>query len=212
MQAVSCKVRSTHKKEKNMKQTIDDTGAAATLNRPGEKTGSGKSEAEQQEMMKKMEAAGTPGPAHKALEAFIGNWKAEVKCWHEGGAPQVSQGTEKASWTLNGRFVEGEFHGEMMGRKFTGRSLLGYDNIKQKFNSVWVSDMQTSMFTSEGRGENGNKVITLEGKGDCPATGRRDVPMKQVFRVLSPDKHTFEMFDGSTGKDVRTMEITYTRQ
>jgi hypothetical protein len=36
--------------------------------------------------------------------------------------------------------------------------------------------------------------------------------MKQVFRVLNPDKYTFEMFDGSKGENVRTMEITYTRQ
>jgi hypothetical protein len=191
----------------------EDTGSTAVLDRPENKSGSGKSDAEKQEMLKKMEAAGTPGPAHKALEAFVGEWKAEVKSWCEpGGPPHVSQATAKLSWTLNGRFVEGEFHGEMMGKSFTGRSLLGYDNTKQKFNSVWLSDIQTSMFTSEGKGENGNGVITLEGKGDCPATGRKDVPMKQVFRVLSPDKYTFEMFDGSKGENARTMEITYTRK
>jgi len=88
---------------------------------------------------------------------------------------------------------------------------MGYDNTKQTFNNVWVSDMQTSMFTSEGKGDSGNKVITLEGKASCPATGRKDLPMKTVFRVLSPDKYTFEMFDGSKGENVRTMEITYTR-
>jgi len=191
----------------------NETGSTGVLERTENKCGSEQSGAEKQEMMKKMEAAGTPGPAHKALEAFVGNWKAEVKCWHEpGGPPQVSQATAKSSWTLNGRFLEGEFHGEMMGKPFTGRSLMGYDNTRQKFNNVWLSDMQTSMLTSEGKGENGNKVITLEGKADCPATGRKDVPMKQVFRVLSPDKYTFEMFDGSQGENVRTMEITYTRK
>ena len=189
-----------------------DTGSTAVLERPADKSGSGKEDAQKQEMMKKMEAAGTPGPAHKALEAFVGDWKAEVKCFHDGGAPQISQGTAKSRWTLNGRFVDEEFHGEMMGQSFTGRSLMGYDNTKQKFNSVWLSDIQTSMFTSEGKGENGNKVITLEGKGDCPATGRRDVPMKQVFRVLGPDQYTFEMFDESKGESVRTMEITYNRR
>ena len=194
-----------HEKEKIMKH---DNGNTAVLERSENKSGSGKSDAAQQEMMKRTEAAGTPGPAHKALDAFVGEWKAEVKCFHEGGAPQVSQGTEKSRWILNGRFLEGEFHGDMMGKSFTGRSLLGYDNTKQKFNNVWVSDIQTSMFASEGKGENGNKVITLEGKGDCPGTGRRDVPMKQVFRVLGPDKYTFEMFDDKT----KTMEITYTRR
>ena len=192
-----------------MKHTTDDAGSTAVLERAEDKSGSGKSDADKAEMMKKMEAAGTPGPAHKALEAFVGNWEADVKCWMEpGGAPQVSQATAKACWTLNGRFVEGEFHGEMMGKSFTGRSLIGYDNTKQRFNSVWVSDIQTSMFTSEGRGENGNKVITLEGKSNCPATGRKDIPMKTVFRVISPDKYVFEMFNDSA----KSMEITYTRK
>jgi hypothetical protein len=196
-----------------MKHTTDDTGSTAVLERPEVKSGSGKSDAEKQEMQKKMEAAGTPGPAHKALDAFVGNWKAEVKCWCEpGGTPKVTQGTAKASWALNGHFLEEEFHGEMMGKPFTGRSLMGYDNIKQTFNTVWVSDSQTSMFTSEGKGENGNKVITLEGKGNCPATGRKDIPMKTVFHVISPDKHVFEMFDGSKGENAKTMEITYTRK
>jgi len=179
------------------------------LDRPENKSGSGKSDADKQAMQKRMEAAGTPGPAHKALEAFVGNWKAEVKCWMEpDGPPSVSQGTAKTSWTLNGHFLEEEFHGEMMGKPFTGRSLMGYDNIKQTYNTVWVSDMQTSIFTSEGRGENGNKVITLEGKSNCPATGRKDIPMKTVFRVINPDKHVFEMFNDGA----RTMEITYTRK
>ena len=180
--------------------------------RAGNKSGSSNSGVDQQEMMKKMEAAGTPGPAHKALQALVGNWKAEVKCWMDPSAPpEVTQGTAKSSFTLNGRFLEEEFHGQMMGKPFAGKTLLGFDNTKQTFNSVWVSDKQTSMFTSEGKGDSGNKVITLEGKANCPATGRKDIPMKTVLRVLSPDKHVFEMFDGSQG-NAKTMEITYIRQ
>ena len=191
-----------------MKQDVYDSGAIADRTRADNKAGAQSSGADKQEIMKKMEAAGTPGPGHKALEQFVGNWKADVKCWHEpGGQPQVSQGSAKTKWTLNGRFLEEEFQGEMMGKPFRGLSLMGFDNTKQTFNSVWVSDMQTSMFCSEGRGENGNKVITMEGKANCPATGRKDVIMKTVFRVISPDKHVFEMYDGNT----RTMEITYTR-
>lgn len=195
-----------------MKHEVEEIGATVRP-RTGDKFGAGISDAEKQEMQKKMEAAGTPGPAHKALEVFVGNWKAEVKCWMDpSGPPNVSQGTAKTSWILNGRFLEEEFHGEMMGKPFTGRSLLGYDNVKQTFNTVWVSDMQTSIFTSEGKGESGYKVITLQGKSTCAATGQKDVPIKTVFRVISPDKHTFEMFDGSKGENVKTLEITYTRK
>jgi Protein of unknown function (DUF1579) len=197
-----------------MKQDVYDTRTAAPERLRAEgRSIPDKSNADNEEMMKKMEAAATPGPAHKALDVLVGDWKAEVKCWTEpGSAPDVSQGTAKARWTLNGHFLEEEFHGEMMGKPFTGRSLMGYDNTKQTFNTVWLSDMQTSMFTSEGKGENGNKLITLQGKATCAATGRKDIPMKTVFRVISPDKHVFEMYDPSRGENAKTMEITYTRR
>ena len=199
-----------------MRQEVYDRGAVTTTDRPksGDKFGSGKTgaNADQAEMLKKAEAAATPGAGHRALEPLVGNWQAEVKCWMEpGGAPQVSQATAESSWILAGHFLRQDFHGEMMGKPFNGLSILGFDNTKQQFNSVWVSDMQTSMFTSEGKGENGNKVITLEGTASCAATGRTDVPMKTVFRVINADKHIFEMFDGSKG-DAKTMEITYTRR
>ncbi|MDB6055652.1 MAG: uncharacterized protein JWN25_3175 [Verrucomicrobiales bacterium] len=199
-----------------MKHTVDDdTAATATANRPktGSSPRSGPSEAETKEMQKKVEAAGTPGPEHKALDVLVGDWKAEVKCWMEpDGPPHVSQGTSKASWILNGRFLEEEFRGEMMGKPFTGRTLMGYDNIKHTFNSVWISDMQTSMFISQGKGENGNKTITLEGKADCAASGQKDMPMKTTLRLVSPDKHIFEMYNGAKGENTKTMEITYTRK
>ena len=191
-----------------MKHDVYDTGATTDRTRQNKPP-----EGKDREMMEKMQAAGRPGPGHQALEHLIGNWKAEVKCWMEpGGAPDVSQGTAKSHWILNGRFLEEEFHGQMMGTPFTGRTIMGFDNTKQTFNTVWISDNQTSMFISEGKGESGNKVITLMGKATCAATGQRDIPMKCIYRMLTPDKHVFEMYDGSKGDNFKTMEITYTRQ
>jgi Protein of unknown function (DUF1579) len=166
-------------------------------------------EGNREEMMKKMQAAATPGLAHKSLNHFVGEWKADVKMWMEpGAAPKESQGSSSTRWILNGHFLEEEFKGEMAGKPFYGRWLIGYDNTKQKFNSVWVDDCSTSMSFTEGTGENDNKVITLEGKTVCSRTGRKDLPLKQVFRIESPDKHVVEMF--VEGK--KNLEITYTRQ
>ena len=199
-----------------MKQTYDDAGNTATMNRPQglrDTDQRGKVAADQEEMTRKAEAAGKPGPGHKALEHFVGSWRAEVKCWHEPGREaHVSQGTAKGRWTMSGRFLQEDFQGEMMGRSFNGRSLLGYDNFKQTFNSVWISDMQTSMFVTEGKGDIGNNVITLQGKSSCAATGRKDIPMRVVIRVLGQNKHTFEMFDDSLGQNGKVMEITYVRE
>jgi hypothetical protein len=198
-----------------MKRNDDDMGNTATMNPPPrvrDENQAGKPGADREEMMKRAEAAGKPGLGHKALEHCLGNWRAEVKCWSEPGGPaNVSEATANVSWTMSGRYLQEDFEGEMMGKPFRGRTLIGYDNIKQTFQSVWISDMQTSMFVTEGKGEDGNKVITLRGTASCPMRERGDIPMKLVLRVIGPDKHTLEMFDESQGKSTKTMEITYIR-
>ena len=99
-----------------------------------------------------------------------------------------------------------------MGKPFRGMSLVGYDNMKKEYNYVWVDDMSTGMFTSEGKAEDGAKVITFEGTYACPETGQLDKPSKQVYRIVSRDKHVFEMHDPGKGANTKTMEITYTRK
>ena len=62
-----------------MKRNYDDSGTTAAMNRPQgvrDEDQSGKSGMDKEEMMKKAEAAGKPGPAHKAPEHFGGDWKA----------------------------------------------------------------------------------------------------------------------------------------
>jgi hypothetical protein len=165
------------------------------------------------EILKKIETAGTPGPHHKALEPLVGEWNAEVKSWMSPDAPPtVTKGASKAEWAMDGRFVREQFSGEMMGKPFTGLSLTGYDNQKQKYNSLWVDTMSTSIFTAEGTPSDGAKVITFNGKMDCPVTGEKDMSVKQVLRIINKDKHIFEMHDVRKGESSKTMEITYTRK
>jgi Protein of unknown function (DUF1579) len=165
-----------------------------------------------EEMMKKAEAACTPGPAHKALEPLVGDWNAEVKMWMSQDAPPtITKGTAKSTWTLKDRFVREEFSGEFMGKPFRGISFTGYDNVRQKYRSVWLDDMSTTMITSEGEADSAGKVITLGGDYSCAMSGEGHKTCKQVFRILSRDKHVFEMYDPAQG-DAKTMEITYTRK
>jgi len=165
------------------------------------------------EILKRVEAAGTPGASHRALEPLIGKWRAEVKCWMDpDGAPESTQGEAEANWKFNGRFLEEDFNGVMMGRPFSGQTLIGYDNSRQKYNSVWISDTQTSMFISEGTSDSGGKTITFWGEASCPATGRVDLPMRTVLKIVDQDTHVLEMYDESRGGGVKTMEILYTRQ
>jgi len=195
-----------------MKHDVSDTGTGKkTARRPasGAEQG-GQPDAEKQEMMKKAEIARAPGPEHKALEHFVGSWKCEVKCWMEpGGTPQESAGTAKVSWIMNGRFLQEDFKGEMMGKPFNGRTVLGFNNVKKAYQLSWIDDMNTSIFFCEGKSD--GKTLSLEGKSSCPVSGKSDIPMKLVFRTKSPDQHVLEMFDASQN-NAKTMEISYTKQ
>jgi len=178
-----------------------------------DKSSAAKSDPKAEEMMKKMETAGTPGSAHKGLDALVGDWNMEVKLWMDPAAPPtVTKGTAKSTWAMKGRFVQQEFNGEFMGKPFRGLSFTGYDNTKGKYDSVWIDDMHTAMYTFEGDAAEGGKVITLEGKYDCPLTGEKDKASKEIYRIISRDKHIFEMHDPSKGANSKTMEITYTRK
>jgi hypothetical protein len=150
-----------------------------------------------EELMKKAEAACTPGPAHEALEPLVGEWNAEVKMWME---------------PLKGRFVQQEFNGEFIGKPFHGISFTGYDNVRQKYRSVWIDDMSTTIVTSEGDADSNGKVLALGGDYACAMTGEKHKQTKQIYRILSRDKHVFEMHDPTRGDNSKVMEITYTRK
>lgn len=166
-----------------------------------------------EEMMKKAEAAGAVGAAHKALAPLAGEWTAEVKSWMTPGAPpMVSKGTAKATWVMDGRYLQEDFHGDFMGKPFHGMSLMGYDNMTKKYNSVWIDNMSTIMVKTEGEAASGGKVLTLAGEYACPMTGDMHKPTKQVVHIVSDDKHVFEMHDPSKGENSKEMEITYTRK
>ena len=204
-----------------MKQQIRYTGAAlavaatvvVSLALAQDKPAAPKLDPQMEEMMKKAEAFCTPGPAHQALDPLIGDWTAEVKMWMTPDAPPtISKGTAKNTWALKGRFVQQEFSGEFMGKPFHGISFTGYDNVRQKYRSVWIDDMSTAMVTSEGDAEDGGKLITLGGDYACAMTGDEHKQTKQIFRIISRDKHVFEMHDPSKGDDSKEMEITYTRK
>jgi hypothetical protein len=185
----------------------------AGLASASDKSASPKLDPKMEEMMKKAEAACTPGAAHKLLEPLVGEWHAEVKMWMEpGGPPTITKGTAKSIWTLKDRYVQQEFSGEFMGKPFRGIGFTGYDNVRQKYSSVWIDDMSTTMVNSEGNAESGGKVITFEGSYACAMTGEKDKPTRQIYRILSRDKHVFEMHDPARGDNSKTMEITYTRK
>ena len=174
-----------------------------------------KAMASQEEMMKQWQEAMTPGEAHKVLEPFVGSWETESKTWMGGPdkPPAVSKGTAEVKWVLGGRFLQQEMTGEMMGMPMSGVGFSGYDNFKKKYNSFWIDNTATAMFTSEGTLSKDGKVLIYYGKMDEPMTGEKDKKVKFVDTIINHDKHIFEIHDlALRSPNQKVVEIVYERK
>ncbi len=155
----------------------------------------------------------TPGPNHKLLEPFVGTWSATTTWWEAPGAPpSISQGTSENTWVLGGRFVQQKVTAEMMGQPFEGIGYTGYDNYQKQFVGTWMDSMGTMVMVSSGRADASGKVLTFTAKIDDVVTGK-NVTVREVTRVVDNNHHVFEMYGpDKSGKEFKTMEITYTRK
>jgi uncharacterized protein DUF1579 len=172
--------------------------------------------AEPPKMTPEMEAmmkAGTPGPQHQELGAMAGDYDVKIKMWEAAGAPPTeSTGTVKRTMMLDGRVLAEEFHSDLMGMPFTGHAMMGYDNTKAKYWSTWMDNMSTGMMTSEGTCD-AKKKCTFKGTSIDPLK-KKPVTYKMTTTWSSSTTELFEMYgpDSKSGKEMKMMEITYTKK
>jgi hypothetical protein len=183
--------------------------------KPAKKQAAGKQETtpNMEEMMAVYAKYAEPGEFHKHLQPLVGSWNASVKWWMAPGAPaNEAKSTEEVKWILDGRFLQQEVRGEMMGKPFMGLGLIGYDNYKKKYVGAWIDSMSTMIWNSQGTCDATGKVITLAGEFDDPATGKKK-KARGVTRIIDDNNHIMEWYEsGPDGKEFKSMEITYTRK
>ena len=155
-----------------------------------------------------------PDEHHKALEPFAGNWDLVIKSWMDPAAPPMeSKGTSESKWILGGRYLQETVASEMMGSPFNGFGLTGYDLMKKEYVGIWMDDMTTCPMLSHGQADAARKVFTSEGTYPDVMQNMKEVKYRMVAKIVSPDSHVMEMFMvGDDGKEIKNMEITYTRK
>jgi hypothetical protein len=165
-----------------------------------------------QAVMAAYEKAAAPGGQHKLLQKRVGKWNFTMKSWMDpkGGAPVESTGTAEVKPLLGDRFTQTQVTASFMGKPFSGVGLTGYDNAKKKIVGTWVDSMSTGIMHSEGTVDPGGKVITSSMVGTDPMTGK-----ESKSRVVETHEGEYkvveEFFEKKAGKEVKVMEITYTR-
>jgi hypothetical protein len=171
--------------------------------------------AQEKQMMEMTMKYGTPGKNHELLKKFVGDWTADMKMWSQPGAePMTSSGTIKNELIFDGRFVKCKFESTMMGMKFSGLEIIGYDLFKKKYATFWIDNMSTAFAFFSGTLDASGKVLTETGEYPDPMTdGKTTQKVKNVTTFMEDGKFKFEMFMVMPdGKEVKNMEFTATRK
>jgi hypothetical protein len=154
---------------------------------------------------KAWDEAAKPGPNHKLLEWFAGEWQVAVKDLTP-GQESTDEGVMTAKMVYGGRFLSSEFDGRFHGKFFRGGGMMGYNNTSKKFESTWADARDTSISFMTGAMSADNKVLTMTSEMTDPATGKK-VAMKEVDKITGKDTYTGEFFMG----DTKVMELSYVR-
>jgi len=172
-----------------------------------------KMSAEQQAMMDAWQKASTPGAEHKQLaEQFAGTWTTKQTMWMDPSAPPMSETGKAVNTALfGGRQVRMEFSGGFMGQPFEGIGYTGYDNVRKRYTSFWADSMGTGSMNLLGDYDAATKTYSFT--GDMPDVMKPGgmLAIRETVRIVDADHMVMEMFEPHDGKEVRTMQIEYTR-
>lgn len=166
------------------------------------------------EMMKAWQEYATPSDAHKVLAGTVGNWKYTSKFWEAADAtPEESKGTSKLKMILGGRFLQHETKGKAMGMPFEGLGITGYDNIKKKYDTLWMDTMGTGVMHGSGSFDAATSTLTDKGEFTCPLTKGKTREYRTEWKITDKKNMTFTMYGPGPegGKEFKQMEMIFKR-
>jgi hypothetical protein len=179
------------------------------------------SAADMEKMMQQMMELSKTGENHKLLASLDGTWSYTVKMWMNGDPstkPETSKGTAVRKSIMDGRYVVMDVSGKMEmpgpdGKKkemtFKGQGTEGYDNVKKKFVGTWMDNMGTGIMMAEGDYDPATKTFTYT--GEIEAIPGMKQKIREVVKLTDNDHMNFEWYEDRGGKEVKTLEINYTR-
>jgi len=131
------------------------------------------------------------------------------------GEVHSSKGTSKTSWVTGNRFVQHKASGEpeaSMPQPFEGLGLIGYDNIKKQYTSIWIDNMGTGIMKVAGKYDQAAKILTESGDYSCPMTGGK-CTYRSITTFKDADNYTYETYiTDENGEEFRSTIITYSRK
>jgi Protein of unknown function (DUF1579) len=163
--------------------------------------------------MEAMTKAAMPGDMHKMLGELVGEWDFVNNFRMAPEGPEMSSnGTATHTSLYEGRYIQVDMKGDMMGAPFLGRAMQAFNNVSGKFESTWIDNFGTGIMFGTGTYDAAKKQLTTVMNGYDPMTGK---PMEMTEVTTHHDKDHFTSeytMPGPDGKPFKGMTIKYTRK
>jgi hypothetical protein len=165
-----------------------------------------------QELLKALAKAGTPGPEHKKLEPFVGDWNVAIKLWTDPNqSPAQATGTAQRKWIMGGRFIQETVQIDCHGKTFEGMGLVGYDAGQKKFTAVKVCGLCGTISHGLATCSASGTKFECTKEECCPITGQKIKGRDEVL-IENNDRIVVNVFKTIEGKERKVMEIVSTRK
>lgn len=181
-------------------------GETPAMKKPGESP----SPDEMKKMMEEYQKSNATGPEHELLKRLVGEWKIATKVYTAPGAPPIeAKGEAEAESAYDGRFVEMEVKGEIMGQPWNGSYVFGFDRFKKEYSLAIWTNVSTALSVGAGSADASGNVLTYKVHMN-DAQGSRD--SRFVIRFAAGGGHVLEAYDTVPGLgEVKVLESTFTK-
>jgi hypothetical protein len=162
-------------------------------------------------LLKMLAENGKPGPEHKKLEPFIGDWTVTVKLWTDPSQPPAeAKGTVERKWILGGRFVQESAKIQCHGKTFEGLGLLGYDRAQKKYTTVRACGLCGTVSHGLATATDSGKRFEYPTEECCPLSGQK-IKGRDEIVIESNDRIVVNVFKTLNGNEAKVMEIVSVR-
>jgi len=164
-----------------------------------------------QALLKAMAEAGKPGPEHKKLQPFVGDWTFTAKLWTDPSLPPaVGKGTIQRQWIMGGRFVQENLKIEADGKTAEAMGLLGYDNAQKKFTTVWVCGLRGNIAHHFASSNESGTRFECSTEECCPLTAQTIKGRTEIL-VENNDRIVVNVYKTVNGRELKMKEIVSVR-
>jgi hypothetical protein len=154
----------------------------------------------------------TPGPVHEMMAKHVGEWTSTMTLWSDSSQPPQKFDVDCTyEMIMGGRYLKCSAKGTMMSMPFEGMMILGYDNAKKEFTSVWYDNFGTGTTIATGTYNDQDSTLNLTGNMFEPGTGS-DVKYRETMKFIDNDNQVMTMYVMQDNREVKNMEQVFTRK